>query len=41
MEELACYENNEALMTISRAAGMRMFTGISPEDAHAAQEAMQ
>jgi len=41
MQELACYENNEALMTISRAAGMRMFTGISPEEARAAQEASQ
>jgi hypothetical protein len=41
MQELACYENNEALMSISRAAGMRMFTGISPEEAHAAEEASQ
>lgn len=41
MPELACYENNEALMSISRAAGMRMFTGISPEEARAAREGSQ
>ena len=41
MQELACYENNEALMSISRTAGMRMFTGVSPEEARAAEEASQ
>lgn len=41
IEELACRENNEALMGISRAAGFSVFPGVSPEEARAAREAAQ
>ncbi len=41
IDELACWENNEALMGISRAAGFRVFPGVSPEEANAAREATQ
>jgi hypothetical protein len=41
IEELACYENNEALMEISRTAGFTVFPGISPEEARAAAETEQ
>lgn len=36
IEELACYENNEALMEISRVAGFSLFPGISPAEARQA-----
>jgi len=39
LEELACYENNEALMAVSRAAGIAIFPGISAAEAREAQRA--
>lgn len=37
--ELACYENNEALMSISRMSGFSVYPGITPAEARAAAEA--
>ncbi len=37
--ELACYENNEALLEIYRAIGYGIYPGVSPEDARRAGEA--
>jgi hypothetical protein len=39
VEELACYENNEAFMMISRMAGIEVFPGVSPEEAREARAA--
>ncbi len=39
--ELACYENNEALMGISRMSGFSVFPGITPAEAREAAEAAQ
>jgi hypothetical protein len=39
--ELACYENNEALMSISRMSGFSVYPGMTPAQARAAAEAAQ
>lgn len=39
--ELACYENNEALMSISRMSGFSVYPGMTPAEARAAAEAAQ
>jgi len=41
LQELACYENNEALMRISRMSGFSVFPGVTPAEARAAAEATQ
>ena len=41
LQELACYENNEGLMSISRMSGFSVYPGITPAEARAAAEAAQ
>ncbi|NIW24723.1 MAG: hypothetical protein GWN29_09250 [Gammaproteobacteria bacterium] len=41
LQELACYENNEALMSISRMSGFSVYPGMTPAEARAAAEAAQ
>ncbi len=41
MLQVACYENNEALMEVYRALGFSVYPGISPREAREAMEAQQ